>query len=85
MQLVYFLLILNLPPAAGGSEGRAAGEASDTSDSARAASGHAAASDAASEGGDSREPPLQGAAVRGEEGEGLPGSSGNGGGEMGEK
>lgn len=74
-----------MPPAAGGMQRRAAGEATDASDSAGAASGHSAASDAPSEGGDSREPPLQGAAVPAEEGEGLPGSSGNGGGEMGQK
>lgn len=72
-----------LPPPAGGTARRAAGEASDTSDSAGAAFGSSAASDTSSEGGDLGEPPVQRAAAPAEEREGLPGSSGKGGGEIG--
>lgn len=72
-----------LPHPAGGTARGAAGEASDTSDSAGAAFGCSAPSDTYAEGGDPREPPVQGAAVPAAEREGLPGSSGEGGGEIG--
>ncbi len=72
-----------LPHPAGGTARGAAGEASDASDSAGAAFGSSAPSDTYAEGGDPREPSVQGTAVPAAEREGLSGSFGEGGGEIG--
>ena len=73
----------SLRPLAGSTERGSAGEASDTSDSAGAAFGISAPQVSYAEGGDPAEPPAQRAAVPAAERAGLPGGSGQGGGEIG--
>lgn len=69
----------------GDTAGWAAGAASDTSDAARATFSSSAPPDLSSERGDLGEPLVQRRAVPAEEGEGLAGSTGVGGGEIEEK